>query len=242
MNKGVELRLATGEVKGWAKLDSGSGSNTLVLKYDVLEGHGTPALNYDGDNALLAQNKVIGYVRRASAVPTTEAILTLPPAGSTLADTSDITVDGVRPHITNLSFDAGHEGQTFVKGENITIVVEFNSPVLVMSGIPVLSVTVGAREREAFYVSGSGSPILKFLYTVLVGDSSITPNFSCRELCVLPLCKKRGEGVGYIRRLSSNPIHDANPTLPSSGGERPLPCFRYSHVHFKLIIVDPSLL
>uniref|UniRef100_A0A7S4JS32 Calx-beta domain-containing protein n=1 Tax=Odontella aurita TaxID=265563 RepID=A0A7S4JS32_9STRA len=220
VDKGVELRLATGEVGGWAKFDSGSGSKTLLLIYDVLEGQHSLALDYDGYDALIARNIVMGYIRRASTFPTTEALLTLPSAGSTPADTSEIVVDGMQPQISSLSFEAGNEGRTFVEGENVTILVEYSAPVLVMNGVPVLTVLVGTneREREAFFVSGSGSHLLKFVYTVLVGDSSVSPSFFCNELCILPYCGRKGEGVGYIRRFSSNPILDADPTLPSEGG------------------------
>ena len=214
----------TGDLKGFAKLDSGSGSEKLILKYSVLENQISPDLNYDGAFSLISRNKVPGWIRRLSTTPTTDAILTLPTDGNTLADTSAILIDGLRPIITRISFPEYYNGQIFVEREDILIIVEFSVPIVVLpntldvSLMPTLIIEIGQKEREAVYSGGSGSPALTFTYTVKVGDSSPSSNVTSKRLCAASMCLEGGS-FGYIRRMSSDSTLDADLTLPRSEGQ-----------------------
>ena len=60
---------------------------------------------------------------------------------------------------------------SYKAGEGITVTVTFNAPVTV-AGIPQLLLETGTTDRAADYVSGSGTDVLTFNYTVQAGDSS----------------------------------------------------------------------
>ena len=58
-------------------------------------------------------------------------------------------------------------------GKDIVILVEFDRDVYVTGGSPQLVLETGTIDRAASYVSGSGTKILTFKYTVVEGDSSL---------------------------------------------------------------------
>ena len=60
---------------------------------------------------------------------------------------------------------------SYKTGEGITVTVTFNAPVTV-AGTPQLLLETGTTDRAADYVSGSGTDVLTFNYTVQAGDSS----------------------------------------------------------------------
>lgn len=60
---------------------------------------------------------------------------------------------------------------TYVANDTIDITVTFNVPVNV-TGFPSLLLETGLTDREAVYLSGSGSTVLVFRYVVMAGDAS----------------------------------------------------------------------
>jgi hypothetical protein len=58
---------------------------------------------------------------------------------------------------------------TYIAGQTLTFTVRFDEAVNV-TGTPVLPVTIGSTVRNATYVSGSGSQVLTFAYTVASGE------------------------------------------------------------------------
>jgi hypothetical protein len=172
-----------------ARYISGSGTETLVLQYIVEEGDTVARLGYRDSKSLVSQNTeggrspVSGYVRRASTSPVTDAILDISHL-ERMDVTHSIEIDGDPPRLVRAYFSESQEGQSFGRGDSITIFLEFSSPVVVIgAALPMLGLIVGDDERWAKYLSGSGSPILSFSYRVNVGDSSIPPNFYYRQLC-----------------------------------------------------------
>jgi hypothetical protein len=63
-------------------------------------------------------------------------------------------------------------------GDVITVTVTFDQSVTVTGGTPTLLLETGLVDRNATYVSGSGSNILTFSYTVQAGMSAPTPTSS----------------------------------------------------------------
>ena len=61
-------------------------------------------------------------------------------------------------------------GDTYARGEPITVRVEFSLAVAV-TGAPRLALTLGGATAQADYVSGAGTPALLFRYTVLGTDA-----------------------------------------------------------------------
>ncbi len=61
---------------------------------------------------------------------------------------------------------------SYKAGTNLEINILFSRKVLVV-GTPKLNLETGATDRQAIYSSGSGTQILKFIYTVQAGDESL---------------------------------------------------------------------
>lgn len=80
--------------------------------------------------------------------------------------TTGVLVDGIRPTITSVTASAN---KTYIFGETIDFSVNYSESVNV-TGTPRLTLTVGATTRYADYLSGSGSNVLLFRYTVPSGD------------------------------------------------------------------------
>ena len=76
---------------------------------------------------------------------------------------ASVLVDGVRPTISSMS--APSNG-TYLKDQNLDLVLTFNETVSVANAIPRLHLTVGAASVYATYQSGTGSNQLTFRYTV----------------------------------------------------------------------------
>ncbi len=184
---GLELSFNTR--KGIARYAHGSGTETLVLQYIVEEGDTVSMLDYRDSNSLVSQNTeggrspVVGYVRRKSTSPITDAILDLSHLAS-MAVTHSIEIDGKPPRLVRAYFSESQEGKSFVKGDFITVFLEFSAPVVVV-GIspPILGLLVGVNGRWAVYSSGSGSSVLSFSYRVILGDFATPPNFYYRQIC-----------------------------------------------------------
>ena len=63
-------------------------------------------------------------------------------------------------------------GDTFERGETISVTVTFGSPViLAASNRPELALTIGTATRQAAYASGSGTASLVFSYVVVATDT-----------------------------------------------------------------------
>ena len=226
VSKGLELLLSAGGhmPHGVARYVSGSGSDTLIMQYEVSEGESSSDLNYVASNALIARNgDVGGHVRQVSTIPVTDASLDLPSleSGNALSDVAKIEVDGARPKVIRVAFHEESEGKTFIEREEIGILVEFTAPVVVFGGPPALLVVVGGQERRALYEAGNGSASasLRFVYTTTVGDlCTSAQDFAYKRLCLSPSCNdSSGDPISSIKRQSSRPFLDADLHLPSFG-------------------------
>ncbi len=112
------------------------------------------------------------------------APITIPMAGSTkiLARVRDLAgnqqsvpATSFITNDTNIAYVLGVSSNnlngTYKAGTTIDIRVNFSRNVLV-TGVPSLKLETGVLDREALYLSGSGSPSLLFRYTVMTGDST----------------------------------------------------------------------
>ncbi|MFN8296929.1 MAG: Ig-like domain-containing protein [Chitinophagales bacterium] len=93
-------------------------------------------------------------------------------AGNAYAGISNTTTwdfSTVGPTVTNVSSSTG-DG-TYNIGDVITVTVTFSAAVTV-TGSPQILLETGATDRQATYLSGSGTTVLSFTYTVQAGDIS----------------------------------------------------------------------
>ncbi|MGS2762863.1 MBG domain-containing protein, partial [Sinomicrobium sp. M5D2P9] len=118
-----------------------------------------------------------------------------------------ITVNSVNPVISGVQ--ANNPDGTYKIGDVITVTVAFDQAVTVHTagGTPGLLLETGSVDRQAIYVSGSGSNTLTFHYTVQAGD--ISPDLDYTSTAALAL------NGATIQNASGD---DAVLTLPAVGG------------------------
>jgi hypothetical protein len=151
------LVLTIGSTTRYATYLSGSGTSTLTFRYTVQPG------DLDSDGIAVASPIDLNG-GTITDVPGNNAVLTFTPP-----DTSGVLVDGVAPTITTVT---GPAAGTYIVGQNLDFTVQFDDTVVVNTagGTPRLVLTIGSTTRFATYLSGSGSNMLTFRYTVQAGD------------------------------------------------------------------------
>ncbi|QLF92922.1 DUF4347 domain-containing protein [Pseudomonas sp. ABC1] len=156
----------------------------------------TPQPGYNGTGSITFVSDDQGY-SGAGGVQT-----------DTDTDTLSITIAPINPKITGVVAAPGSDGAHKV-GETIDIVVQFDNNVIVdtSSGIPTLLLETGAIDRQAVYLSGTGTNQLTFRYTVQVGDLSGDLDYASTSALSLN---------GAV--LQSAQGHSAILTLPAVGG------------------------
>ncbi|MHA6963801.1 DUF4347 domain-containing protein [Zobellella denitrificans] len=122
-------------------------------------------------------------------------------------DTIAITVNSLNPKVTGVQVTNPDGG--YKVGDVITVTVAFDQVVTVNTagGTPTLLLETGSVDREASYVSGSGSNTLSFSYTVQAGDLSADLDYHSTGALTL--------NGATIRNATSD---DALTTLPALGG------------------------
>jgi hypothetical protein len=85
-----------------------------------------------------------------------------------------LSIDTVVPTVTSITSTLANG--TYAIGREVPIQVPFREAVFV-TGTPSLALNT-SPQRSATYVSGSGSSVLTFLYTVLAGDASADLNYA----------------------------------------------------------------
>ncbi|MGI0008346.1 MAG: hypothetical protein ACRD92_01855 [Nitrosopumilaceae archaeon] len=159
------LLLETGTTDRDANYASGSGTSTLTFNYVVQSGDLTPDLDYKAKNSL----KLNGGKIRDSA--NNNAVLTLPVPGAnhSLGSNKNIIIATIALIVTNVS--STNANGVYYAGNTIAVTVTFSEAVAV-TGTPQLQLETGAIDRQANYVSGSGTNTLTLNYVVQPGDST----------------------------------------------------------------------
>ncbi len=67
-------------------------------------------------------------------------------------------------------------------GKEILILIEFDRNVNVSGGTPLIILETGTTNRPAYYISGSGTKILTFSYTVVEGDSAVDLSYISNQI------------------------------------------------------------
>lgn len=158
------LAINVGGVAKYADYDAASSTaSTLRFKYVVVAGD-TDANGISlPDNAIDLHGATITVNRSGTA------------AGlkyGAISDNSAFKVDTTAPTVSGLVFagQTGAANNTLNAGDTATIEVTFSENVYV-SNTPTLRIKVGNQDRDAVYVSGSGTTKLQFRYTVVTGDT-----------------------------------------------------------------------
>ncbi len=155
-------------------------SGTSGLSFLVGSGAGDGTVTFEGsitdiNNALngLSFTPTPGY-NGAASLQIVSNDLGLTGSGGDRTDTDGIaiTVSPINPLVTNVSASTPDGG--YKVGDVITVTITFDQSVIVdtTGGTPTLLLETGPTDRNASYVSGSGSNTLTFSYTVQAGDLS----------------------------------------------------------------------
>ena len=161
------LWLSTDPPRSAAYVAGSDGGAEIAFRYEVRDGDSADPLDYANSSALRLNG---GTIVDANGNP---AILTLPEPGKDglLGRSGIIEIDAVPPYVVSVS--SPNASSTYGPGSYINITVSFSEAVHV-GGEPLLALGADAAggARHAEYVSGSGTPVLSFNYTVLQGDSA----------------------------------------------------------------------
>lgn len=135
------------------------------------------------------------------------------------ASSSSVQIDASAPTVTRVS--ATTVNGFYKSADTIDITVKFNEAVTVAASSDIrLKLETGTTDRDATYVSGSGTDILNFTYQVQAGDSSEDLNYlSTTALSIV---------TGSIKDAAG---HDAVLTLPALNNAQSL-------ASLKAIVID----
>lgn len=162
-----QLTLETGAADRVANYASGSGTNTLNFTYTVQAGDLSADLDYQSTTALSLNGGTITDAAGNSGV----LALAMPGTAGSLGANSAIAVDGVAP-----AFAGGATvpaSATYGAGQSLDFTVTYDEAVTVdtSAGMPFIALALGfGGTVQANYVSGSGTNMLTFRYTVAAGD------------------------------------------------------------------------
>jgi len=148
------LRLRVGGRMRDAVYAGGSGSTVLTFAYRVATTDATDRV---------ALGSMLDIPRRAAITADGARVSEVLPARFRGLEAEGVLVDGVAPEIV------GRVGMpragTYRPGQTLAFTVRFSETVVV-EGTPRIRLFIGAATREAEYVAGSGSRVLRFEYTV----------------------------------------------------------------------------
>jgi hypothetical protein len=198
----------SGDVLGFSNTSAATFGN-IVASYNAATGvltltsSGATATDAQWSNALSAVT--------FSSNSTSYGSRTIEFATNDGSKSSAVAIDTVNllglPKVTDVS-STTPDG-SYKVGDTIYLTVTFDQAVVVdgTGGTPTLQMETGGVDRDAVYVSGSGSTTLTFAYTVQDGDSSADLDYTSTAALAL-------DG-GTIR---SSAGVDAELTLPATGG------------------------
>ena len=190
---------------------------TTTITFDLSEG----STNFAAADVTVAGGTLSGFTgsdRNYTAVftPTANSIAsgTISVAASRFTDAIGnnnvagslpraLSIDTVVPTVANVTSTLANG--TYAIGREVPIQVTFREAVFV-TGTPSLALNT-SPQRSATYVSGSGSSVLTFLYTVLAGDASADLNYASTAALT----------GGTIVDAAGNPANRTLPALLATG-------------------------
>lgn len=160
------LKLETGTVDHNAVYASGSGTTNLVFNYVIQVGDTSNDLDYFSTSALTLSG---GTIKDSATSLSAQLTLPTPGAANSLGANKALVIDTTAPTVTNVT--SLTTNGIYTTGATISVTAAFSEPVIV-TGNPTLLLETGTTDRNATYVSGSGTSTLTFSYTVQSGDAS----------------------------------------------------------------------
>ena len=150
------LGLTIGTAAKTAVYLTGSGTDRLRFRYTVVAG------DLDPDGIEFSRGTIDLSGGASITRNGSHALVTFSPP-----DTADMRVDGVTPSLLSVS---APPDRTYVLGEVLQFVATYDEAIQV-TGTPRIAMVIGSATKYATFVSGSGTPVLVFEYTVAAGDN-----------------------------------------------------------------------
>ena len=163
------VTLAGGNMR--VQLETGTSDQTVVISTinASLTAVGTYTVLADHESLDLTANSITLSAGTVRDVAGNNATLTIP-AGSNLADFSDIVIDGVIPTILSVTSDSADDD--YAIGDAVNIVVTFSEAVTLTGGNLQVELETGDVDRTVSISSFSNSATAEGTYTVQSGDES----------------------------------------------------------------------
>ena len=167
------LLLETGDTDSSARYVSGSPGQNLLFQYTVAENDASTDLDYNDAPTALSLNG--GSITDGAGNPANAASLSLSDLTgmATLAGSEALVVDGVRPTVDSVT--SPDPNDTYGIGTTINVTVTFDEAEVTVDetgGTPYITLDTGEADRNAGYVTGTGTPALTFQYTVAENDTA----------------------------------------------------------------------
>jgi len=165
------LQLATGTTLENAVYIGGSGTTNLTFRYSVQAGDNSSGhLDYTGTTALSLNGGTIKDANTGSQ--SANLMLSTPGTVGSLGNSKALVIDTTAPTVANVTSPTANGWYT--TGTVIDVTTTFSEPVTVdtTDGTPTLQLATGTTLENAVYLSGSGSSVLTFAYTIQAGDNT----------------------------------------------------------------------
>ncbi|MBT4792311.1 MAG: hypothetical protein HON90_12135, partial [Halobacteriovoraceae bacterium] len=163
-----------------ADYDSGSGTSKFIFKYSIALGD----LDVDGASIVGLPN-----FDQGSYTDIEENTIKRPFSGF---DFSNVTLDGVIPEVTSVALPTN---KYYMVADDLDFVLSYNDNVTVV-GTPRLEIALTTGTVYADYLSGDGTDILTFRYTVQGGDADLVDGLGLMTLVDL--------NSGTLKDISGN--------------------------------------
>lgn len=194
-----QLTLETGTTDRNASYSSGTGTTTLTFNYTVVAGDSSADLDYVTTSSLTLNGGTI----QDSAENNATLTLASPGSANSLGNAKAIIIDTIAPTVSSVS--SSTSDGSYKEGDLLDINVTFSESVTI-GGSPKLQLEFGSTDRNATYVSGSGTSIINFQFAIQAGDTTSDLAYSGTDSLVL--------NSGTI----SDGANNATLTLPAVGG------------------------
>ncbi len=126
--------------------------------------------------------------------------------GEGVTSSDPFAIDTASPSVVNVASSA--QDGTYKAGDTLSVSVTF-SELVIVTGMPELTLETGASDRVAYYASGSGTNTLNFVYTVQAEDISADLDYQSATALAL--------GGGTIKDAAGNPAVLALATPGAAG-------------------------
>ena len=159
------LELELGSTDRNASYSTGTGTTTLNFTYTIQASDTSSDLAYTGTTALKANGSTIQDTAGNTAT------LTLATVGATnsLSNNKALIIDTTASTVTRVN--STKDDGSYKEGVEINITVIFDESVTVI-GTPLIELELGDTDRNATYLTGTGTTTLVFNYTIQAEDTS----------------------------------------------------------------------